>query len=374
MNKKLGILGGGQLGKMLIQSASRYLNEISVLDSDPQAPCRNICHSFSIGNLMNYDDVLQFGRNCDILTIEIEKVNTQALKQLVKEGIEVYPQPEIIEMIQDKYLQKIFYTENNIPTADYVYIENNQAIADQIHFLPAVQKLARDGYDGKGVQILNSAKDLSKAFSERGILEKKIDIDKEISIIVSRSKNKEISVFPAVEMEFHPEANLVEFQITPAQISEEQEKEAAEIAVQIANKLNFIGILAVEMFIDKKGKIWVNEMAPRPHNSGHQSIEANFTSQYEQLTRILLNLPLGNSSLRTQAVMINLLGAEGFNGKAILEGVHEILSLSSVYLHWYGKSITKPYRKMGHVTIIGDNGPELKQKAIEVKNKIKIIS
>ncbi len=374
MNKKLGILGGGQLGKMLIQSASRYLNEISVLDSDPQAPCRNICHSFFIGNLMNYDDVLQFGRNCDILTIEIEKVNTQALKQLVKEGIEVYPQPEIIEMIQDKYLQKIFYTENNIPTADYIYVENNQAVADQIHFLPAVQKLARDGYDGKGVQILNSAKDLSKAFSERGILEKKIDIDKEISIIVSRSKNKEISVFPAVEMEFHPEANLVEFQITPAQISGEQEKEAAEIAVQIANKLNFIGILAVEMFIDKKGEIWVNEMAPRPHNSGHQSIEANFTSQYEQLTRILLNLPLGNSSLRTQAVMINLLGAEGFNGKAILEGVHEILSLSSVYLHWYGKSITKPYRKMGHVTIIGDNGPELKQKAIEVKNKIKIIS
>ena len=374
MKEKLGILGGGQLGRMLIQSAIDFNMEVHILDPSKDAPCAALAHHFECGDLKDFDSVYNFGKRCDIITIEIEKVNTAALKKLRDEGKKVYPQPEIIELIQDKRLQKQFYAENGLPTADFILVENKQDVLNNSSFLPAANKLGKDGYDGRGVQLLRSEGDLAKAFDAPGLLEKLVDIDKEIAVIVARNAKGETKAFPVVEMVFHPEANLVEFLFSPAQVDQTIAKEAEELALKLIEKLDMVGLLAVEMFIDKNGILLINEVAPRPHNSGHQSIEGNITSQFEQHLRAIYNLPLGDTAIRVPAAMINLLGEEGYSGSPVYEGLDEILSMSGVHLHLYGKNSTQSFRKMGHVTVTDNDIEKLKEKAMLVKNTLRIIS
>jgi 5-(carboxyamino)imidazole ribonucleotide synthase len=369
---KIGMLGGGQLGRMLLQAAVDYNLEIHVLDPDADAPCKNWGASFKQGSLTDFDTVYQFGKDKDLITIEIENVNIEALKKLQKEGTKVYPQPEIIEMIQDKRLQKAFYKLHNIPTADFVLTEKKEDIRQHLYLLPAVHKLGKEGYDGKGVQMIQHSDDISKGFDKPGLLEKKIDFEKELSVIVARNKDGEIIAFPTVEMVFHPQHNLVEFLFAPAEISPELHKKAAKIAKDVINEISLIGILAVEMFLTKDGSILVNEIAPRPHNSGHQTIQANYTSQYEQHLRAILNMPLGATHQLCPAAMVNLLGEAGFVGDAIYEGLEEAMNIEGVYPHLYGKKITKPFRKMGHVTILDPSIEGLKKKSELVKSLIKI--
>ncbi|MCH7401566.1 5-(carboxyamino)imidazole ribonucleotide synthase [Belliella kenyensis] len=370
--KTLGILGGGQLGRMVIQSAINYNIDIHILDPDPNAPCKSIAHDFQQGSLTDFDTVYAFGKSCDIITIEIENVNTEALQQLANEGKEVFPQPHLIKLIQDKRQQKQFYKDNNIPTADFVLTDDRDAVIQHAEFLPAVNKLGKDGYDGRGVQVLRSQADLEKAFDAPGLLEKLIDFDKELAVIVARNKRGELIAYPAVECAFHPTANLVEFLFAPASVNEKIEQKAKEIAIQVIESLDLIGILAVELFVTKSGEILVNEIAPRPHNSGHHTIEANFTSQFEQHLRAVMNMPLGNTELRTPAAMVNLLGEEGHSGEALVEGLDQALSERGVYVHLYGKKITKPFRKMGHATVLDENVDMLKERAMRIKEIIKI--
>lgn len=372
-NRKLGILGGGQLGRMLIQAGIDFNIPFAMVDPDPQAPCAAF-GGFRQGKLTDYDTVMAFGAECDIITIEIENVNTAALKDLVKQGKRVYPQPEVIELIQDKRIQKIFYRDNNIPTADFILTENAAAVKQNSSYLPAVNKLGREGYDGRGVQILRTEADLTKAFDAPGLLEKLIDFDKEISVIVARNEQGEVKTFPVVEMVFHPVQNLVEYLFAPADLAEEIAGEADAIARKIIDKLGMVGLLAVEMFVTKDGKVLVNEVAPRPHNSGHQTIEANITSQYEQHLRAILNLPLGDTTLIMPGAMVNLLGEPGYEGIAKYQGLEEVLALKGVHVHLYGKHTTKPFRKMGHVTVVDEDVNRLKEKANFVKETLKVIA
>ncbi len=373
-NQILGVLGGGQLGRMLIQSAINYNQDIHILDPDPNAPCKDIAQSFRVGSLKDFDTVYSFGKNCDVITVEIEAVNTDALQKLADEGKKVFPQPHILKLIQDKREQKQFYQQHGIPTADFILTENKADVISKKSFLPAVNKLGKEGYDGRGVQILRAEADLEQAFDAPGLLEKLIDFDKEIAVTVARNENGERIADPAVECAFHPTANLVEFLFAPAEISPEVEAKAQEIAKAVILKLDMVGILAVEMFVTKSGDVLVNEIAPRPHNSGHHTIEANFTSQFEQHLRSVMNWPLGNPELRCPAAMINLLGEDGFSGPAIVEGKEEAMAEKGVYIHLYGKKLTKPFRKMGHVTILDENLESLKAKANRIKELIKIKS
>ncbi|HEY5919696.1 MAG TPA: 5-(carboxyamino)imidazole ribonucleotide synthase [Chryseolinea sp.] len=370
---RVGILGGGQLGRMLIQSGIDYNISFSVLDPDAHAPCSTMME-FHHGKLTDYDTVMKFGHNCDIVTIEIENVNTAALKALAKQGKKIYPQPDVIELIQDKRSQKIFYRDCNIPTAEFILVENSGDIRKRKDYLPAVNKLGREGYDGRGVQILKSTADIDRAFDAPGLLEKLVDFDKEISVIVARNAHGEIKSFPPVEMVFHPEQNLVEYLFAPAEISLEVQTEADQIARKVIQELNMVGLLAVEMFVTKEGSVLVNEVAPRPHNSGHQTIEANVTSQYEQHLRAILGLPLGDTSLILPSAMVNLLGEPGYTGPAVYLGFEEVVKLPGVHVHLYGKQITKPFRKMGHVTIVDADTNTLKQKTNFVKKTLKVIS
>ena len=373
-NQILGVLGGGQLGRMLIQSAINYNQDIHILDPDPNAPCKDIAQSFQVGSLKDFDTVYSFGKKCEVITVEIEAVNTDALQKLADEGKKVFPQPHILKLIQDKREQKQFYAQHGIPTADFVLTENKADVISKKSFLPAVNKLGKEGYDGRGVQILRSEADLDQAFDAPGLLEKLIDFDKEIAVTVARNENGELIAYPAVECAFHPTANLVEFLFAPAQISPEVEKKAQEIAKDVILKLDMIGILAVELFVTKSSDVLVNEIAPRPHNSGHHTIEANYTSQFEQHLRSVMNWPLGNPDLRCPAAMINLLGEDGFSGPAIVEGKEEAMAEKGVYIHLYGKKLTKPFRKMGHVTILDENVDSLKARAHRIKELIKIKS
>jgi len=368
---KVGILGGGQLGRMLIQSGIDWNITFSVLDPDPSAPCQSLCE-FKVGKLTDYETVIKFGESCDLITIEIENVNVEALKELKRRGKKIFPQPEIIELVQDKRTQKNFYKNNNIPTADFLLVENRKEVIDRKSFLPAVNKLGREGYDGRGVQVLRTMSDLEKAFDAPGLMEKLIDFETEISVIVARNENGDTQSFPSVEMVFHPEANLVEYLFSPASIKESVANEAERIAKKIITDLNMVGLLAVEMFVTKDQKVLVNEIAPRPHNSGHQTIEANITSQYQQHLRAILNLPLGDTSVVQPSAMVNLLGEEGYSGQAKYNGLEEVLKLNGVYVHLYGKKLTKPFRKMGHVTIVDSDVENLKKKANFVKQTLKI--
>ncbi|MBS4070105.1 MAG: 5-(carboxyamino)imidazole ribonucleotide synthase [Algoriphagus sp.] len=370
----LGVLGGGQLGRMLIQSAINYNQDIHILDPDPNAPCKDISQQFQVGSLKDFDTVYAFGKNCDVITVEIEAVNTDALQKLAEEGKKVFPQPHILKLIQDKREQKQFYAQHGIPTADFVLTENKADVIAKKSFLPAVNKLGKEGYDGRGVQILRSEADLEQAFDAPGLLEKLIDFDKEIAVTVARNEKGDLIAYPAVECAFHPTANLVEFLFAPAEITPEVEAKAQQIAKEVILKLDMVGILAVELFVTKSGEVLVNEIAPRPHNSGHHTIEANFTSQFEQHLRSVMNWPLGNPDLRCPAAMINLLGEDGFSGPAIIEGKEEALAEKGVYIHLYGKKLTKPFRKMGHVTILDESVEALKAKANRIKELIKIKS
>ncbi|MEY4930856.1 MAG: hypothetical protein RI909_1580 [Bacteroidota bacterium] len=370
-NFKVGIIGGGQLGRMLIQSGIDFNINFSVLDPDPQAPCHQLA-PFTQGKLTDYETVWNFGQDCDLITIEIENVNTKALADLEKAGKKVFPQPAIIELIQDKRKQKQFFKDHDIPTADFILVENQADILHHRTYLPAVNKLGREGYDGRGVQMLRSEQDLSKAFDAPGLLEKLIDFEKEIAVIVSRNESGVVASFPAVEMVFHPEANLVEYLFSPAQIHEAIAAQAQQIARHVIESLGLVGLLAVEMFVTKEGRVLVNEVAPRPHNSGHQTIEANVTSQYEQHLRAILGLPPGDTSCTSSSAMVNVLGEEGFSGLAQHEGLHEVLALAGVHVHLYGKKQTKPFRKMGHVTLVDADLESLKKKANFVKQTLKV--
>ncbi len=368
---KLGILGGGQLGRMLIQSGIDWNINFSILDPDPSAPCKSMAE-FTTGKLTDYQTVIDFGKSCDLITIEIENVSVSALKELERQGKKVFPQPDVIELIQDKRKQKQFYLEHKIPTADFILTENKQEVILQKSFLPAVNKLGREGYDGRGVQILRTEKDLEKAFEAPSLLEKLIDFEKEISVIVARNESGDIKTFPAVEMAFHPEANLVEYLFSPAAISEEVRMEADTIAKKIISELKMVGLLAVEMFVTRDQKVLVNEIAPRPHNSGHQTIEANVTSQYQQHLRAILNLPLGDTAMIHPSAMVNVLGEDGFSGLAKYNGLEQVLDQPGVYVHLYGKKLTKPFRKMGHVTVVDSDVERLKMKANFVKQTLKV--
>lgn len=373
-NLKIGILGGGQLGRMLIQSAIDFNLNISALDPDSNAPCKDLVGNFEVGKLTDFDTVYNFGQHCDLLTIEIENVNTDALKKLQSEGKQVFPQPEIIELIKDKGLQKQFYKEHGIPTADFVLLNDLNGLKENVDFLPAVQKLRTEGYDGRGVQVLRAKEDIAKGFDAPCVLEKLIDFKQEIAVIVARNKKGDVKSYPAVEMEFHPEQNMVEFLFSPANITEQVESNAQKLAIDLIQKLDMIGLLAVEMFVTKDDQLLVNEVAPRPHNSGHQSIEGSITSQFEQHLRSTLNLPLGNTSNIKNAVMLNLLGEEGHTGTAVYQGIDQCLNLEDVHIHLYGKKLTKPFRKMGHVTVLGEDMETAKNKAKLVKSTLKILT
>lgn len=371
---KIGILGGGQLGRMLIQSAINYNLFIKILDPDENAPCKDISNEFKKGKLTDFDTVYKFGKDCDIITIEIENVNIEALKKLEKEGKKVFPQPHIIEIIQDKGLQKMFYQRNDIPTPDFFLTETKADIDKYSKYFPFFQKLRKGGYDGKGVVKLDNPLDLSKAFTEPSVLEMLVDFDKEISVIVTRNEAGQTKCFPVVECAFSAEANLVEFLFSPATIKKSVEKEAFRIAELVADKLQIVGILAVELFVTKDGKVLVNEVAPRPHNSGHQTIEGNITSQFEQHLRAILNLPLGDTAITRPSVMVNVLGEKGFEGDAKYEGLAEILQMSGVHVHLYGKKTTKSFRKMGHVTVTANTLEDAVKTAKKVKDTLKVIA
>lgn len=373
-NIQLGVLGGGQLGRMLIQSAINFNLDVHILDPDPEAPCKDIATYFTLGALTDYDTVYQWGKELDLITIEIENVNVKALKALQKEGKKVYPQPEVIELIQDKRTQKQFYADNNIPTAAFVLVENKEDVKKHLDFLPAVNKLGREGYDGRGVQKIKSEKEIGMAFDKPGLLEKFVDFEKEISVIVARNESGETSTFPVVELVFHPVHNLVEYLFAPADISAEVARKAEEIAVKVIEQLDMVGLLAVEMFLTKEGEVLVNEVAPRTHNSGHQTIEANITSQFEQHLRAVLNLPLGATDAKIPSAMVNLLGEANFSGEAKYTGMDAVLAIPGVAIHLYGKKFTKPFRKMGHITIVDPEIESLKKKARQVKDTLKVIA
>ncbi len=371
---KLGILGGGQLGRMLIQEAISYNLTTLVLDPDANAPCKHIANYFENGSITDFDTVYNFGKKADIITIEIEKVNVDALEQLEKEGKLVFPQSRVIRLIQDKGVQKQFFKENDIPTAPFQLINDKEELNSEKFAFPYVLKLRRDGYDGKGVMKINNSDDIKNAFDAPTLIEEWVDFEKEIAVIVARNENGEISTFPMVEMEFNAEANLVEFLISPSTYPESIQERAESIAKDIAVGLNVTGILAVEMFITSNGDILVNEVAPRPHNSGHHTIEGNYVSQFNQHLRSIFNLPLGDTRSLSNAVMINLLGEKGHEGVAKYRGLEKIMAIEGVYVHLYGKKYTKPFRKMGHVTIVDQNRENAIEKARLVQETLKVIS
>ncbi len=375
---KLGILGGGQLGKMLIQAASRWDIKTYVLDPDSECSSRSICDYFEKGSFKDFQTVYNFGNKVDLITFEIEHVNTDALKQLENEGKKIFPQPNALEIIKDKGLQKEFYKNHNIPTSNFKLFSSKKevvsAIEEKIIQLPFVQKARTDGYDGKGVQTIKRAEDLQLIFDTPSIVEEMVSIEKELAVVVSRNENGNVKTFPIVEMEFSEDANLVEQLICPSNVSEIIANKASDIAEKIITHLEMVGNLAVEFFLNKNGEILVNEVAPRPHNSGHHTIEGNITSQFEQHLRAILNLPLGSTKLISPSVMINILGHPLHQGIASYTNIDACLDLEGVNIHIYGKKITKPYRKMGHVTIMDDSLEQAKSKANFIKNQLTVIS
>ena len=366
---KIGVLGGGQLGRMLIQEAIDLDVHLHMIDPDSNAPCSLIAHSFTCGSITDYDSVIEFGKDKDLVTVEIENVNIEALEALEEKGVKIFPQPRVLRIIKDKGIQKQFYIDNGIPTAPFKLYENANALKEADISYPIIQKMRTGGYDGKGVQLLKQS---SHSFDAPNLCESLIDFDKELSIIVARNENGDVQCFPSVECEFNPEANLVEYLFSPANISQEITSKANSIAKDLIQKLDMIGLLAVEFFLCKNGDLLVNEIAPRPHNSGHHTIECCNTSQYAQHLRSILNLPLGDTRLLNPGAMINILGEKGFTGPAIYEGLEKILKLPGVHPHIYGKTDTKPFRKMGHVTITGDTLIEVKNIAEKVKESINV--
>ncbi len=371
---RLGMVGGGQLGRMFIQSAISFDVHVHALDPDPNAPCKDIAHSFTVGSLHDFDTLYAFGCDKDVITVEIENVCIEALEKLENEGVRIFPQPRVLRIIRDKGIQKEFYKAHGIPSADFQLFTTAEEIIVAEITAPFVQKLRTGGYDGRGVQLIKRPEDFAQLFHAPSIVEQLIPFQKELSVIVARNEKGEIRTFPAVECEFHPEANLVEFLFCPADISNDIERAANELAQKVIQDLDMVGILAVELFLTSDGRLLVNEIAPRPHNSGHHTIECNITSQFEQHLRAVLGLPLGETDIIRAGAMINLLGAEGFEGPAIYEGMESAIALPGVHPHLYGKSITKPFRKMGHITISGTEIEGVKTTARTVNNLIVVKS
>ncbi len=367
---KAGILGGGQLGRMLLQEAANYPVLTHVMENDAECPAAHLCHHFVKGDITDYDDVVRFGEGLDVLTIEIENVNVDALFELERKGVRVIPSPSALQTIKNKILQKEFYQQHEIPTSAFVVVKSKAELSNRVDFLPAVQKLATGGYDGKGVQLLPSEKEIASGFDAPSVLEKMINIEKEIAIIVAVGTNKQDALFPPVEMVFDPVLNLLDYQLCPAVINQQTRWKAEAIARSVAKNLGSPGLFAVEMFIDREGNVWVNETAPRVHNSGHHTIEAHFSSQFDMLWRIILGYPLGNTEAISSSVMVNLLGAEGYAGKTQYEGLNEVLSIPDAFIHLYGKKETKPGRKMGHATIMHHDKQELLFQAKKIKNTL----
>ena len=374
----LGILGGGQLGKMLLSETLKYDIRTIVLDPSREAPARFGCHAFSQGDLMDFDTVYQFGKQADLVTTDIENVNVEALEQLERLGVMRHPRSKSLRIIQDKGSQKVFYREHEIPTAPFEAFDSPTllatAVAEGRWTYPFVWKSTRFGYDGNGVKIVRSAQDLQALPEGACIAEVCADIDKELAVIVARSPKGEVATYPVVEMEFHPEANQVEYVLCPARIPEATSQQARKVALQVAQAFGSIGLLAVELFLTKEGEIWVNEVAPRPHNSGHYSIEASYTSQFEQHLRAILDLPLGSTESKVAGVMVNLVGAESYAGDVVYEHIEDVLSLPGVTPHIYGKRQTRPFRKMGHITITHPDIEQARSLAQKVKETIKVMS
>lgn len=368
--KKAGILGGGQLGRMLLQEAANYPVETYILEKDPSCPAAHLCHHFIKGDITNFDDVYNFGKNLDVLTIEIESVNEDALEKLQAEGVIVYPTPAALRIIKNKLLQKQFYQQHEIPTSDFIITKNLEELRANTSFLPAVHKVALGGYDGRGVQILKKEADIEKGFDAPAILEKMVDIKKEIAVTIAISRSGEMAIYAPVDMIFDQQLNLLSHQISPADLPDKVLWKAEAIAIRVVKELKSPGIFAVELFTDYEDKVWVNETAPRVHNSGHHSIEACYSSQFDMLWRVLLDYPLGNTDHIMPAAIVNLLGAEDQTGPVRYEGLNEILAMDNVFVHLYGKTHTRPGRKMGHVTILSNERQELIHKANLIKNML----
>jgi len=371
---RIGILGGGQLGRMLLQAAANYVVETYVLENDDHCPAAHLCHHFTRGDIKDFETVYQFGKELDAVTIEIEAVNVEALEKLEMEGVKIYPKPSAIKVIKNKIVQKEFYQSNSIPSPAFIITKNINDLKENISFLPAVHKLAQGGYDGRGVQVLKNNDDIKKAFDAPAVLEKMVNIKQEIAVIVAMDDNKGTAVYPATETIFDPVLNLLDYQVSPAELPTSVLKEAEHIALQVVKSFDSPGLFAVEMFIDNNDKVWVNETAPRVHNSGHHTIEANYCSQYDMLLRVMLNYPLGNTASILPSSIVNILGENGYSGAAKYEGLNEVLGIKNTFVHLYGKTQTKPGRKMGHVTVMSDDRNELIEKVNNIKKNLKVIS
>jgi len=375
---KLGILGGGQLGKMMLYDTRKFDIKTYILDPSDEAPCKIACNEFVKGDLMDFNTVYNFGKQVDLLTFEIENVNVDALEKLENEGVKVYPSSKNLRIIQNKAKQKLFYLDNNIPTSAFSRFAYASEIEDAVLNggleFPFVWKSAQFGYDGTGVKVVRSLEDLKDLPKGECIAEELIDFKNELAVIVARTLDGEVKTYPVVEMEFHPEANQVEYVICPARIPDEVAKKAKDMALKVSKAFNHVGLLAVEMFQTNNDEILINEVAPRPHNSGHQTIEANYTSQFEQHIRAILNLPLGKTESKVGGIMVNLVGAEGYKGDVVYQNIADIMTMEGVTPHIYGKKQTRPFRKMGHVTIVNEDLLVAREIAEKVKNTIKVIS
>jgi 5-(carboxyamino)imidazole ribonucleotide synthase len=369
---KAGILGGGQLGRMLLQAAANYTVETYVLENDPNCPAAHLCHHFIQGDITSFDDVYAFGKKVDVLTIEIENVNIEALEKLESEGVKVIPKPSAIKIIKNKIKQKGFYQVNEIPTSDFVVTHTKESLPHHHAFLPAVHKLGEGGYDGKGVQIIRTKDDFEKGFDAPSVLEKMVTIDKELAMIVAIAQDGTATLYPPAEMIFDPVLNLLDYQISPAILPEKVSWKAEAIALKLVKAFNSPGLFAVELFVTKDEEVFVNETAPRVHNSGHHSIEANYSSQYDMLWRIMLNYPLGNPDAILPSAIVNILGAEGHSGDVVYTNLDDVLRMDNVFVHLYGKKQTKPGRKMGHVTIMHTDYQDLRYKANKIKHTLKV--
>lgn len=369
---KLGILGGGQLGRMLLQEAANYPVETWVMENDETCPAASLCNHFIKGDIRDFNSVYAFGKHVDALTIEIENVNIEALEKLESEGCRVFPNTGALKIIKNKILQKAFYRDNNIPSAEFKIIQNRTELKAMADFLPAVQKLATGGYDGRGVMMLKKPADLEKGFDDSSILEKMIPIQKELALIVAINQKGEPAVFPPVEMVFDPVLNLLDYQICPATLPDKTLWKAEAMALAVARNLQSPGLFAVELLVDPEGNVYVNETAPRVHNSGHHTIEAHYCSQFDMLIRIILGYPLGNTDAILPSVMLNVLGENGYQGEAIYEGLPEVLQIENAFVHLYGKKETRGGRKMGHVTILSKEKQDLLHQARKIKYMLKV--
>src|SRR6187399_3271618 len=372
--KKIGILGGGQLGRMLLQAAANYPVETHLMENDDQCPSAHLCHHFTKGDIKDFEAVYNFGRALDAITIEIENVNVEALEKLESEGVKVFPKPSVLRIIKNKIFQKQYYHQHSIPTADSVLTNSLSDIEGHIGFLPAVHKLGEGGYDGRGVQILKNKEDLGKAFNAPSVLEKLIPIDKEIAQMVAVNDKGETALYPPVEMLFNSDLNLLDYQLCPAELGIQTLYKVEAIASTVVRNFKSPGIFAVEMFVDKKGDVFVNETAPRVHNSGHHTIEAHYSSQFDMLWRVMLGYPLGNTKYILPSIMVNIIGSEQHSGNAEYSGLKDVLTIDNAFVHIYGKQQTKPGRKMGHVTILSAEKQDLIHKANKIKQALSVVA